>query len=115
MIVRGIITSLLVVALTLISFGHQTLSPKTEAQAQAYILAGGDWADLCGDAGDPLAHVTKCMACVISQLCAVPTPSDVARPLNAGTALAWVIVLERNPAPAAHSTQSARAPPVRLT
>ena len=75
MILRGIITTILLVALTLVSFGHQTLSPQTEAQVDAYILAGGDWSDLCGESEDPLAHASKCMACLIAQACALPAPA----------------------------------------
>ncbi len=114
MIMRRIIASILMVALTLVSFGHQSLSPGAEAQAESYILAGGDWADLCGDEGDPLAHVTKCMACLISQACAVPAPGDIAHPATTYTALTWAITPENTAIASWYSSQTARAPPFRL-
>ena len=114
MIIRGFITAILTLALTLVSFVHGSLSPETEAQAETYILAGGDWAELCGDGTDPLVHVTKCMACLIGQTCALPDASDIARPAETGTLLNWTIVQENNAKPAAHRAHSARAPPLRL-
>jgi len=111
MIFRGIIPSILLLALTLVSFGHQTLSPQTEAQVDAYILAGGDWSDLCGDSQDPLAHATKCMACLIAQACAVPTPTDDVTPLSVSTSLRWTMVAETTVFAAPHSSHTARAPP----
>ncbi|MDX8353528.1 hypothetical protein [Cognatiyoonia sp. IB215182] len=111
MIFRGIITAILLVALTLVSFGHKTLSPQTEAQVDAYILAGGDWAELCGEGGDPLAHANKCMACLIAQACALPTPTANATQLSTSAPLNWTLALETAVLVAPPSSHPARAPP----
>lgn len=114
MIKHGIITTILTLALTLVSFGHRTLSPAAEAQAEAYILAGGNWAELCGESGDPLAGISKCMACVISQTCALLDSPSVNHPTQTATALNWVP--QRASATSANATKShpARGPPFRL-
>ncbi|MDX8348869.1 hypothetical protein SLH49_12855 [Cognatiyoonia sp. IB215446] len=111
MILRGIITTILLVALTLVSFGHQTLSPQTEAQVDAYILAGGDWSDLCGEGEDPLAHASKCMACLIAQACALPAPAANATQLSASTPVRWTLAVETAVLAAPPSSHPARAPP----
>lgn len=111
MILRSLIAALVLVALTLSSFGHRTLSPADEAQADAYILAGGDWASLCGESGDPLSTTAKCMACVIAHNCALPTPVLAARPLSPGEANVWPLAADR-PLVSAHTpAHPARAPP----
>lgn len=79
MIYRNLITLCLLMALTLSSFGHSTLSPDAEAQAEAYILAGGSWSDLCSNQGDPLAAGAKCIACIIGQSCLLSNPTGTAR------------------------------------
>lgn len=65
---RIVLTPVVVVALTLVSFGHQRLSPGDQAQAEAYLLAGGDWSAICTD--DQTIAQT-CLACVISATCAL--------------------------------------------
>ncbi len=111
MILRGIISALLLVALTLASFGHQSLSPSDKAQAEAYILAGGDWADLCSEDSDPFATVAKCMACIIAQGCAVPDPSDVTLTTQSGSMVVWPLQPTRLTIAKADVTHPARAPP----
>jgi hypothetical protein len=111
MIKRGIITAILTIALALLSFGHQSLSPASEAQVQSYILAGGSWADLCGDGGDPLAGVGKCTACVISQGCALPPPLDTHHPSEVGTTIAWPITNATTTLATHTGSHRARAPP----
>lgn len=86
---RGLFALLLLAALTLSSFGHRSLSPNAAAEAQAYILAGGDWASLCGESGDPLAATEKCRACVIAQTFALPAQCSPAQPLGRSVRIVW--------------------------
>lgn len=111
MILRSLISALVLIALTLSSFGHRTLSPGDEAQAEAFILAGGDWATLCGDGDDPLSTAGKCMACVIAQNCALPTPITTARSIASGEAIIWSRAAGQFPAVANTVAHPARAPP----
>lgn len=111
MIIRAIITTIVMIALTLVSFGHRSLSPADEAQAQSYILAGGNWADLCGDGDDPLASSGKCMACVLSHSCALPPPSDDTRAPEIGITLKWAMRSETTAFTPRTWSHSARAPP----
>ncbi|MDO6590761.1 hypothetical protein DS901_05105 [Loktanella sp. D2R18] len=89
MILRALISVTLALALALVGFGHQSVAPTDNAQASAYVLAGGSWADICGDSGDPRDGGTSyCQACVISQTCAMGAPAQMviadaqAMPLN---------------------------------
>lgn len=111
MILRSLISALVLAALTLSSFGHRTLSPADHAQAEAFILAGGDWAALCGEGDDPLGTAGKCMACVIAQNCALPNPKMTARSLTSGEAIIWPRAAGLFPAAARTVAHPARAPP----
>ncbi|MFA8442706.1 hypothetical protein [Yoonia sp.] len=111
MILRALISALVLFALTLSSFGHRTLLPAEEAQAESFILAGGNWAELCGEGGDPLSTVGKCMACVIAQTCATPTPAVMARSLSSGEAIIWPREASQTRAVSRISAHPARAPP----
>ncbi len=76
MIKRGLISFILMIALALVGFGHRSLAPAADAQATAYVLAGGDWSDICGQSGDPRhAQADQCLACVISHSCVTPEPA----------------------------------------
>lgn len=111
MILRGVISAILLIALTLSSFGHRSLSLTDEMQAQSYLLAGGDWDELCGDADDPLAHVTKCIACVLAQTCALPAPAGATHITAASTVLVWPTQRDAYRAMQALRFHPARAPP----
>ncbi|MDP5084296.1 MAG: hypothetical protein NWQ23_02665 [Yoonia sp.] len=112
MIWRGLISLCLLVALTLSSFGHRTLSADAEAQAEAFILAGGNWADLCGDDGDPLASGAKCMACVIAHTCHLPEPALAALPDLSTFTLDWAQSGNLVITTADTASHFARGPPV---
>lgn len=111
MITRWIISILLMIGLTFASFGHHTLAPDEQAQAEAYILAGGDWTDLCTDGTDPLGNAAKCMACVINHGCTLPPngamPTQAARSIS----VAWVISDQTTQSPRSAYAHAARAPP----
>ena len=112
--IRSFIAALLTVALTLVSFGHQSVSPKAQAQADAYILAGGSWSDLCGENGDPLAHSAKCMACLITAGCALPPPAATVHRTGLVIRVAWSVSADTSHVITAHAPQMARAPPFHL-
>lgn len=114
MILRGLISALVLIALTLSSFGHRTLSPGEEVQAETFILAGGDWAALCADGDDPLSTTAKCMACVIAQGCALPTPAAMATRLSVGDTIVWPRTTDQPVLAAQIHAHQARAPPLRL-
>ena len=111
MIIRGLITVLVLLALTLSSFGHRTLAPMDEARANAFILAGGDWATLCGDGDDPLNTATKCMACIMSQSCALPPAAVTATKVFVGDAMVWPRVADQPVGATQTQAHPARAPP----
>jgi hypothetical protein len=78
MIVRAFLNLTLAVALVLIGFGHQPITATKDAQASAYVLAGGSWADICGQSGDPRNDsATQCQACVIGQSCPIDAPMQI--------------------------------------
>ncbi len=112
MIWRSLISALAIVALTLVSFGHRPLDPQAEAQATAYILAGGSFADICNETGSTNgSHLVDCAACILSATCALPDQSIVTTRASLARDTGW---------PDAHATQAhavsrlaaaARAPP----
>lgn len=88
MLKRGIISFVVMIALAMVGFGHKSLTPAADAQATAYILAGGSWSDLCGQDGDPRhASADQCRACVISHGCLLDTPAVTAATLITASAL----------------------------
>lgn len=111
MITRWIILTSLMIGLTFASFGHHTVAPDKQAQAQAYILAGGDWADLCSDNGDPLGGAAKCIACVIGHGCALPALNAAPIRATQGTAVAWVAQDQAVQPLRSLQSHTARAPP----
>jgi hypothetical protein len=112
MIIRGVITACVLVALTLASFGHRALPPSDEAKVQAYVLAGGDWAELCRENGDPFASVAQCMACTIAQGCVVPDPSNIGTVVPNVAAIMWSAQEPLTTRAATSIAHLARAPPV---
>jgi len=100
-----------VIALTMIGFGHRPMAPAAQAQAAAYVLAGGSWTDLCGDAQDPTAHNGPCMACVISSGCDFPTASGAMVRLVSVATIAWPDQTITVPATRNTAAHLARAPP----
>ena len=72
MMLRALLSVTLALALALVGFGHQTLAPQDDAQASAYVLAGGSWADICGQSGDQRGgSISQCQACIIAKSCTV--------------------------------------------
>ncbi|WP_052700883.1 hypothetical protein [Loktanella sp. S4079] len=113
MALRALISLCLIVSLTLVGFGHRTLGPNTDARATAYVLAGGDWSDICGQSGDPRhAQSDRCIACVIAGGCLAPRMAELAQP-DRDTRLLW-----RTPERDTHTlselewSYAARAPPL---
>ncbi|MCG3267669.1 hypothetical protein [Yoonia sp. I 8.24] len=112
MILRALISVTLALALALVGFGHQSVAPSDDGQATAYVLAGGSWADICGDSGDPRDGGTHCQACVISQTCALDAPTQMV--IAAGQALPLHVVTPRtlNRLSTVYWAHGARAPPL---
>lgn len=112
MIWRVFISALAIVALTLVSLGHRPPDPTVQAQATAYLLTGGSFADLCADGGGLSdAHAQSCQACILSATCALPDPAGDAIRLTLPTTIAWHAhpsITGTNHAPGA---ALARAPP----
>jgi hypothetical protein len=69
---RWVLACLMSVALVLVGFGHRPV--QADQQAVAYLLAGGDWADLCADGDVPHPVGDRCMACILAQSAALPDP-----------------------------------------
>ncbi|WP_411892003.1 hypothetical protein [Yoonia sp. SDW83-1] len=91
MIWRGIISALGILALLTVSLGHQPPDPGKQAQAAAYILAGGSFSDLCSENGDPTAgHTPGCEACTISATCALPDASGQPMHVSLPRTIAWI-------------------------
>ncbi len=111
---RAIISLCVLIALTLSSFGHRTLSPQDQAQAQAYVLAGGDWADLCADGGAPLTSAATCMACVVALGCAVPPPAFTATTIQVEGGIYWSVQEAQQQTAIRSYAHAARAPPFRM-
>ena len=62
---RFAVVAAFAIALTVTGFGHRIPS-QADAAEQAYVLAGGDLADICGDIdGDGLPDHADCPACHI--------------------------------------------------
>ena len=85
---RVLISLTLALALALVGFTHKPLNPQQDAQATAYVLSGGSWADICGNSTDPQhASFDHCQACLIGQTCLVPTRTTTPQQLLTATAL----------------------------
>jgi hypothetical protein len=106
---RGLLVSVLALALLLVGFGHRSL--QAEPQATAYLLAGGDWADLCGDTDAPHLTGDRCMACLLAQGMMLPDPSSsLHMSMQAGIA-PWTAGATTLRAVSARLSHPPRAPP----
>ncbi|SFR38562.1 hypothetical protein SAMN04488005_1250 [Yoonia tamlensis] len=86
MILRALLSLTVAFALCLVGFGHKPLAPAQDAQAAAYVLAGGSWSDLCGQSGDPRDETAAvCQACIIAKSCAFGAFAQSAFPLVVAT------------------------------
>lgn len=111
MIARGFVAALLVLALTAVSFGHNP--PQDDARAQAYLLAGGDWAAICADTGAPLHGVDICMACLIAAGADLPCPATDPAALITSSLADWSMSADAFTFAQTAPAHPARAPPVR--
>lgn len=100
--------AVLTVALVATGIAHRV--PSTlDAAMEAYATAGGDLADLCGDAGDSDAGLhPDCPACHIAGAMLLPEPSPSAQAAN----LLFVaeVVAPRESRALRHVDDPARAP-----
>ncbi len=69
---RSSIAVLFLIAVIVSNAQHRHLSPDDGVQVRAYLLAGGDWSDLCADGYNPVGYAADCMACVLAKSCALP-------------------------------------------
>ena len=70
------------VAVAATGIGHR-LPNGFDDQAQAFVLAGGDLADFCGDLdGDGLPDRTDCPACHIAAIAGLPAPDVMLHDAN---------------------------------
>lgn len=79
-----------IVALLMVGLGHNRPALQQDAQATAYVLAGGSWDDLCGQPGDP-RHMdsTACQACLISHSCLLDAPLQSALRVATNSTRVW--------------------------
>ncbi len=103
------LAGLLSVALLLVGFGHRSV--QAEPQAVAYLLAGGDWADLCADGPAPHSAGDICAACVLGKGVALCAPALASQPLLTGQPAAWALPAATREDLTRATTYSARAPP----
>lgn len=107
---RVLVVGVLAMALLLVSFGHRPL--QAEPQATAYILAGGDLADLCADGDAPHLYGDSCMACLVAQTAHLPHSGTSADPAPSMQTAQWALRDIASPARTAFATHPARAPPL---
>ena len=110
-IYRGLITLTLLIGLTLVGFGHRTVSPQDTLQLESYVLAGGDIASLCDDTGAPVMDHGECRACLIAAGCLLPSATQLVTPV--GAVIAQVAHFDAQPVlrPASFALPQSRAPP----
>ena len=110
-IFRGLITLTLLFGLTLVGFGHRTVSPQDSVQLESYVLAGGDIASLCEDTGAPVMDHGECRACLIAASCLLPSATTTITPV--GAIIAQVAIFDGQPVlrPAGFALPQSRAPP----
>lgn len=111
MIARGFVAALLALALTAVSFGHTP--PQDDARADAYLLAGGDWAAICADTDRPLHGADACMACLISAGVDLPPPAGDATAVMTASLADWTLPAARIALAQLLPAHPARAPPAR--
>ncbi|MDA0722329.1 MAG: hypothetical protein O2994_11710 [Proteobacteria bacterium] len=106
---RLVLASVLSVALVLVGFGHRPA--QAEPQAIAYLLAGGEWADLCakGDIPHPAGDI--CSACILAKAMGLPAPALTPRALVAAQPMVWTLRATARPELKIASAHPARAPP----
>jgi hypothetical protein len=106
---RLLLVAVLALALGSSGFAHQ--DPTAQDQARAYVLAGGDWDDLCADGPLPHTGADTCMACLHAMGGDLPPASGVTRhqPIWQAASLAQQVTLQPwHPVP---GTALVRAPP----
>ena len=106
---RMVLASVLSVALVLVGFGHRPA--QAEPQAIAYLLAGGDWADLCAQGDIPHPAGDICSACVLAKGMALAAPALTPRALVAVQPMVWTLQATARPELKIASAHPARAPP----
>jgi hypothetical protein len=106
---RLVLASVLSVALVLVGFGHRPA--QAEPQAIAYLLAGGEWADLCakGDIPHPAGDI--CSACILAKGMGLPAPALTPRALVAVQPMVWTLRATARPELRTAAPNPARAPP----
>ena len=104
-----VLASVLSVALVLVGFGHRPA--QAEPQAVAYLLAGGDWADLCADGQAPHPAADTCAACILAKGMALSAPLAAPRALVAEQRMVWTVRAAGRHDLTIAATYPARAPP----
>lgn len=72
-----VLTAIVAIALVALGFGHR-LPTASDAAVDAFMLAGGDLSDLCGDGTQGSAH-RDCPACHITSASLLPDPAETVR------------------------------------
>ncbi|WP_019955097.1 hypothetical protein [Yoonia vestfoldensis] len=106
---RVILASVLSVALMLVGFGHKPV--QAEPQAVAYLLAGGNWADLCADGDAPHGAGDICMACLVVQSVGLADPALYIQPAPSTQDAHWTRHATARRILASATPHPARAPP----
>lgn len=106
---RAALACVLSMALVLVGFGHRPV--QAEPQAMAYLLAGGDWADLCADGPAPHPAGDTCAACILAKGMALSAPVTAPRALLGEQRLVWTPRAAERFALTIAATYPARAPP----
>lgn len=109
-ILRACLMVWVVLALSMSAFAHQPSAKVDTAQTLAYVLAGGDMADLCGDMPDA-AGADRCLACVIGAAAPLPAPATTARAAALARGVDWPALPSAAIIAAAQTAHGARAPP----
>jgi hypothetical protein len=110
---RLVLVAALTVALVATGFAHR-LPGTNDASLTAYVLAGGDTADLCGDLdGDGLPDHADCPACHIAGSADLPPTGQTLR--DADLAFVATVVAPRESRavrPVLDPARGLRAPPL---
>jgi hypothetical protein len=107
-----VVTTILALALIAVGFGHRMPSAE-DARVEAFVLAGGDLSDICGDIGDGSVAHRPCPACQIVSAIALPENAGPVRP--AELRLLAEVAAEEDPAAITFRRDPARglrAPPL---
>ena len=106
---RMVLASVLSMALVLVGFGHRPA--QAEPQAIAYLLAGGDWADLCAQDDLPHRAGDHCAACILAKAITLPAPVLTPRATVTAQPMAWTMQATARPELKIANAYPARAPP----